>query len=79
MRQQRDRVEDFGFGARRRPDHAEPNRIAGQQIGGDGAKHGIDRRSVRQDQPAFKDLQCLFNSAWRILRCWLLNGLEFVI
>ena len=36
----------LGLGARRGRDHAQPDRIARQQVGRDSAEHRVDRRVV---------------------------------
>ena len=43
------RIQQLGLCARWRRDQAEPHRVAGQQVGRDGAEHGVDRRPVWQD------------------------------
>ena len=57
LRQARGGVEDFGLRARRRRDHREPDRIAGQIIGCDRPEHGQDRRVVLQQQPVLERLE----------------------
>ena len=52
----------------------EPDRIAGQQIGRDGAEHGVDRRPARQDQPALEYLAACPRSASSAPALVLLTG-----